>query len=341
MRLKLFISIALYALQVLPCYSFSYSGGDTLRTKTNPGTGCILPSSLSLIDQMDDNQLLKLVELLFELDSIPADLSIEINRVMETRRENAQKLPIALSEIIFEIPPDSIPAKEYYTDWDTKHTHYRENNPIAKDSTFLLCFKNNFSSTYVHPTAGIITSQFGWRDSAMHNGIDIDLNKGDPVFAAFEGKVRIARREGGYGNVVIIRHSNGLETYYAHLWKIKVKEGQWVKAGQTIGLGGSTGRTTGSHLHFETRFKGMPVNPKYFISFAHETLLSEKFCIKKTRHGICAFPFNATTYKIEKGDTLFEIAKRFGTTTSALKNLNGFKSNYVPLKVGQELIIAK
>ena len=193
---------------------------------------------------------------------------------------------------------------------------------------------------YFHPFDGPVTSGFGWRDSTQHNGVDIDLNKGDKVAAAFDGMVRIAKRCGGFGNVVIIRHYNGLETVYGHLSKIKVKPGQVIIAGQIIGLGGSTGHSTGSHLHFEVRFKGVPINPKYLISFTDEKLLADEITIKKTRWGIAAYPTNDKLYKVEKGDTVFEIAKRYATTTTSLKEINGLTGR-VRLKPGQVICIAQ
>lgn len=112
--------------------------------------------------------------------------------------------------------------------------------------------------------------------------------------------VRFAKRFGGFGNVVIIRHYNGLETVYAHLWKIKVKPGDIVTAGQVIGLGGSTGHSTGRHLHFEVRFKGVPINPKYLISLQDQKLLCSELTIKKSKWGIAAFPTASNTIQLKK-----------------------------------------
>lgn len=170
----------------------------------------------------------------------------------------------------------------------------------------------------------------------MHKGIDINLNKGDVVVSAFDGMVRIAQNKGAFGNVIIIRHYNGLETVYAHLSKIKVKPGQVVLSGQLIGLGGNTGRSSGPHLHFEVRFKGHALNPASIISFDENKTLNDSIVIKKSKYGICAYPSNATLHTIERGDSWFEVAKRYGISMKDLCALNGTSTRYY-LKIGQKL----
>ncbi|MCB9252399.1 MAG: peptidoglycan DD-metalloendopeptidase family protein [Flavobacteriales bacterium] len=120
---------------------------------------------------------------------------------------------------------------------------------------------------FMTPCKGLITSNFGWRWGRLHAGIDIDLETGDPVVAAFDGIVRKAGWNGGYGYFAIISHFNGLETLYGHLSKLQIQVLQAVKSGQIIGLGGNTGKSRGSHLHFEVRYMGQPMNPKLLINF--------------------------------------------------------------------------
>lgn len=125
-------------------------------------------------------------------------------------------------------------------------------------------------STYVPPVPGAITSNYGYRRRfrRVHRGTDLRLSIGDTVVSAFDGKVRLTKYEGrGYGYYVVIRHDNGMETVYGHLSKFLVKPNQRVKAGEPIALGGNTGRSTGPHLHFETRFMGLPINPAAIIDF--------------------------------------------------------------------------
>jgi murein DD-endopeptidase MepM/ murein hydrolase activator NlpD len=327
----------LYALAC--CFLFSakvFAGGegtnnaaDTVSPKTIVKLG---PAKMyerkSLINKMSDSQLVNLIDYLFELDSIPYDLVSEITKVVKNRQ------PVVENTKYYS---DSFPSANYYTVWDTKHIFPIDDLLPKHDTSFILDLSQGITGKYFHPFSGLVTSEFGWRDSANHNGIDIDLNRGDPVVAAFDGKVRIAKREGGFGNVVIIRHYNGLETVYAHLWKIKVKPGDIVKAGQLIGLGGSTGHSTGSHLHFEIRLKGLPINPRFLISFKSEELLGSTVELKKTKWGLSAFPITATMYTVQKGDKLSLIAKQYNTTTKKLKELNASQSKYLYLRVGQQI----
>lgn len=137
---------------------------------------------------------------------------------------------------------------------------------------------------YAMPVPGAVTSAYGYRPKfgRMHKGVDLRLKMNDTVVAAFEGKVRVVNYEAkGYGNYVIIRHPNGLETVYGHLNKHLVKENQVVKAGEPIGLGGSTGRSTGPHLHFETRFMGYAINPAGIFDFANHCTHSDQYTFTK------------------------------------------------------------
>ena len=141
--------------------------------------------------------------------------------------------------------------------------------------------------SYHYPHVGKINSKYGVRRRRSHQGTDIDLEVGDPVYAVFDGRVRISQyQNGGYGNLVIIRHDNGLETYYGHLSERLVKPNEWVTAGQVIGYGGSTGRSTGPHLHFETRYKGQSFDPERLIDFTTGTLRRETFLLKKSYFSI-------------------------------------------------------
>lgn len=137
---------------------------------------------------------------------------------------------------------------------------------------------------YVMPVPGPVSSNYGYRPKfgRMHKGIDLHLKANDTVVAAFDGKVRIVNYEAkGFGNYVVIRHPNGLETIYGHLNKQLVKENQVVKAGTPIGLGGSTGRSTGPHLHFETRFMGYAINPAAIFDFANQTIHTDTYTFSK------------------------------------------------------------
>lgn len=137
-------------------------------------------------------------------------------------------------------------------------------------------------SNWVCPYQGKVFSKFGYRHRRRHQGIDLPYPKGTPVKAAFDGKVRTAMKTRGYGNLVIIRHTNGLETYYGHLSRIDVSPNMWVHAGDVIGLGGSTGRSTGPHLHFETRYNGFAFDPEWIADYASGDLRKSVFVLKRT-----------------------------------------------------------
>lgn len=153
----------------------------------------------------------------------------------------------------------------------------------------------NDSSEFCFPVRNAKTSTYGWRWKRGHHGVDIRLRTGDPVHAAFGGTVRVASRMGGYGNCVVIRHTNGLETLYGHLSKINVKHGQHVEAGEVIGLGGSTGRSTGPHLHFECRFLYQTFDPEWILDFDHHSLRTRRLHLDKSYFGI---------HKPRRGETL-------------------------------------
>lgn len=177
-------------------------------------------------------------------------------------------------------PYSEIPCDHIYKTWDNTNIHpYQFQRSRMRDTVELVM---GFHSCDFHmPREGNITSNFGKRDGGYHYGIDIKLRTGSAVTAAFEGMVRIAKYSSSYGNVVVIRHNNGIETLYAHLSKRKVKPGDFVQAGEVIGLGGNTGRSSGSHLHFETRYKGEPINPNKIIDFKNNELRNDTIFLTK------------------------------------------------------------
>jgi murein DD-endopeptidase MepM/ murein hydrolase activator NlpD len=235
---------------------------------------------------------------------------------------------------------DYYPSNELYGEWDTINTHFKKLSLAelnALNEEIVLCDEN--SCGYVHPFFGRITSDFGVRKNKFHYGIDIDLETGDKVDAAFDGKVRIARRSITYGNVIVIRHDNGLETYYAHLSEINVKVGQEVYAGQTIGLGGNTGRSHGSHLHFEVRYLGNPINPNEIISFNEQKLIVDTLCVNKsTFNDYTKYKLNHKVYVVKKGDTLSSIAQKYDTTIKSLTKKNRLRATGI-LRLGQRIVI--
>ncbi len=151
--------------------------------------------------------------------------------------------------------------------------------PGNERQSLCLYLTDDLHCCFEAPCRGKVTSNFGWRNGRIHAGIDIDLETGDPVYAAFDGIIRQAGWNHGYGYYVIISHFNGLETLYGHLSSLKTNTLQPVKYGQIIGLGGNTGRSRGSHLHFEVRYFGKPVNPKLLINFSDYSLTTDSLLI--------------------------------------------------------------
>lgn len=171
---------------------------------------------------------------------------------------------------------------ELYTTWDTKTVHCYGKQQTPDRYTIDL-------RGFAMPTPSkVVTSNYGYRASfgRMHKGLDVKVYIGDTIVSAFDGKVRIVNYEAkGYGNYVVIRHNNGLETIYGHLSKHLCKTGDVVKAGQPIGLGGNTGRSTGSHLHFETRILGEAINPALLFDFVHQDVTGDFFEYRRNGGG--------------------------------------------------------
>lgn len=215
----------------------------------------------------------------------------------------------------------NFPASEYYQNFDTSSCHYWLMESLFLRTETQLTLAWNSTCDYVHPFLGRVTSKFGKRRRRMHYGIDIDLETGDKVLAAFEGMVRYAKYNPSYGNLVVIRHPNGLETYYAHLSAIDVSAGDYVQAGQLVGLGGNTGRSYGAHLHFEVRFLGVPIDPALLIDFETGQLKYSNVLLKKHKDRLLVE--NAARYHtIKPGEDIYSISRMYGVSVSDICRLN-------------------
>ena len=233
------------------------------------------------------------------------------------------------------------PALDLYASWSNEFVHRYGNTVTIPDS-----YEIDLTGFQMPTTNTRITSPFGPRWRRMHNGIDIKVNIGDTIVSAFDGKVRIVKFERrGYGKYVVIRHDNGLETVYGHLSKFLVKENQLVKAGEVIGLGGNTGRSTGSHLHFETRFLGIAINPALMFNFPKQDIVADTYTFKKGRgaqknlagsHDSEIVDGEIRYHKVKSGDTLSRIAKLRGVSVSTLCKLNRITTT-TTLRIGQVL----
>ncbi|MBO5539634.1 MAG: peptidoglycan DD-metalloendopeptidase family protein [Muribaculaceae bacterium] len=287
-----------------------------------------------------------------------ANLLARQSRIQDQiKLEEAQKYASQLYE-------EEEPEPDIYTEgWESDRVNPYKNANVPQTKVidvrgFHMPIKGNF-----------ITSPYGYRPAfrRTHKGVDMRSAVGDTVYAAFTGKVRLTKFErGGYGFYVILRHDNGLETVYGHLTRFLVQPNQYVKAGQPIALSGNTGRSTGPHLHFETRFMGYAINPAAIIDFANRTTHTDSYTFNKNnytesrsytpsrkyaavRSTSSSSNNNSTasksnhkydnktkkrsaersTYKVRKGDSLGKIAACNGTTVAQLKKLNGIKGDKV------------
>lgn len=242
--------------------------------------------------------------------------------------------------------------------WDT--TVY---NPYKNISVTEFPINITFSdSTYASPVPHekVITSRYGWRRGRPHKGIDIDLVTGDSVVSILDGVVRFARYSRGHGKTVVVRHFNGLETTYAHLSHIAVKANDTLKKGQYLGKGGNTGRSTGSHLHLVTSYKGEYIHPEYLFNFdATNTIRSKDLWVthkwtRTTYHSsrglakltlfntkeeaLASLEKQRKVYVVRKGDTLSRISKRNQTSIASICRTNKIKRTST-LRIGQKLIL--
>lgn len=310
---------------------FSFDNSDTIQALVINNNSEILAS----IDRMSGTEIFRLIDSLLDQKAIPMELIKEINSYAESRflkHDNYVSLTSYYDTSVY-------PANSLYGEWNTEKIYSYDNSENSNDTIYQLVVEDavNFCN-FVMPVDGPLTSPFGWRDGKNHNGIDIDLEVWDPVRASFDGMVRIAKTHGGYGRVVVIRHYNGLETLYAHLHRIKVKPGDVIEAGQIIGLGGSSGKSTGSHLHFEMRFKGKPLNPLSIINLKESKLFNDTIELKKTRWSYAALPKGIKYHTISKGDYLHAIAVKYGVSVNQICSWNGISRNTV-LRVGKKLRI--
>lgn len=215
-------------------------------------------------------------------------------------------------------------------------------SPISKDKLEPTSFLRFENATLPTGRAVRITSPYGIRSYRMHKGIDVKVYKGDSILAAFSGRVvKAAYERRGYGHYIVLEHDNGTRTVYAHLSKRLVKYGEKVYSGQLIGKGGNTGRSTGSHLHFEITYKKMPIDPSLVFDFAEGTVLANntEIAISELESDYDIIQSELSKYRIyrvKKGDTLGKIARMYGISVQRLCKLNGIKRNSV-LRIGQRL----
>ena len=267
---------------------------------------------------------------------------------------------VALSRLI-QFEQMASPAADVYQDWENQYAH--------RETTLPDTFQIDLRGFHMPTSSRVLTSNFGARWGRQHKGLDIKVYTGDTICAAFSGKVRVVNYEArGYGKYVVIRHYNGLETIYGHLSKHLVVPDQEVRAGEPIGLGGNTGRSTGSHLHFETRLCGVALNPALMFDFYNQDVVGDYYTFRRATYshessqatrlrgvGSSALANNdgdqlytqnnskrstgtANTrfHKVQRGETLSSIARKRNTTVDAICKLNRI-SKTMKLRPGQIL----
>ena len=278
---------------------------------------------------------------------------------LDTANENVKVVLLSDNTWYYYKTPDFTQSKDVYERyWDEVSSNpYKmsvDSLPYSW-SIWLVDSLGQFRCPYqgdVHPRG-----KFGPRRGRRHQGVDLPLKTGEPVYATFTGKVRLSKYLGGFGNLVVIRHENGIETFYGHLSERKVSVGDWVNAGDVIGLGGSTGRSTGPHLHYETRYNGFAFDPQWLIDFKTGELRHRLFVLKKKYFNIYSnYDQNFEDewkneeddkreeaerkamkwHVIKSGDTLGRIAINNNTTISEICRLNGISRN-TTLKIGRKL----
>ena len=287
------------------------------------------------------------ISMLLAVTSITANAQDLLARQAPVDRKMAAVDTIMLRNITMREELES-PSADLYANWDNKYAHRATELPET--------YKIDLRHFTMPTTSRVITSNFGSRWGRQHKGLDIKVYIGDTIRAAFSGKVRIVRYEaGGYGKYIVIRHNNGLETIYGHLSKQLVEENQEVRSGEVIGLGGNTGRSTGSHLHFETRLCGVALNPALMFDFRAQDVTGDYYAFNKetydnestnatrlrgkqdsstyaSTNSSDDYATNKRTtsgltdqisyHKVKKGETLDRIAKKRGVTVEKICKLN-------------------
>jgi len=280
-----------------------------------------------------------------------------VNPVVNEDPDEMFPIELSLVEITdsMQVGDDKVKVAEYFEIWDEKNINPYNIDPLEFDDSIILELYNEEEGRYVSMPLKEIkpTSQFGLRWGRNHTGTDLDLETGDTIATVFDGMVRVVGSDGrGYGRFVVVRHYNGLETLYGHMSKPLVKSGDIVRAGGVIGLGGNTGRSTGSHLHFEVRYEGNAFDPRHIFDWSVPKIKSREFELTKSvwdyrrggrshksefEAGEQAASYSSVVWhRIRKGDTLSSIARKYGTTVTKIVRLNNM-SVKTTLRVGNKL----
>ncbi len=301
-------------------------------------------NAIKLLNELDFQQ--KLVELRKTTDSLIFNYQIDLRKAPSILAEDTASVNVptySVVEVSEQLKIDClwVTTHEHFQLWDSKKINiYDFDVSKFKDSLAIVLYDSLMDVSWHPPIKGTkITSPFGFRGWRWHYGSDLKLNTGDDVYAVWDGIVRIRQYDRyGYGYYLVIRHKNGLETLYGHLSKMHVNVGEEVKAGQVIGLGGSTGRSTGPHLHFEIRYQGVAINPTEMFDFDSDQLLTQQYLITPKTFEYINKVNEIVYYRVKRGDTLSGIASRHRVSVNRLLQLNKISRNSI-LRIGQRIRI--
>lgn len=319
---------------------------DFYRIKV-PKLGNIGPdTTISLIKKnldlvVDENKNMK-IHVSIDSTLHPINLKKALSIVSEDSTESPEEF-LHIVQISEELKIDCVwvTSQEYFSIWDSKSVNpYQIDGTKFSDSVSLILYNLETNQGWSCPLSSTrITSNFGMRSYRWHYGTDLKCEIGDPVMAAFDGIVRIKQYDGGgYGHYVLIRHANGLETLYGHLSKTHVEIGQVVKAGEVIGLGGNTGRSTGPHLHYEVRFQGNPLNPLELYDFENNLLKYDTLNVTSKSFEYLKESRKVMYHTIRRGENLGLISRKYRVPIKTLCRLNGISTKTI-LRVGRRLRI--
>jgi murein DD-endopeptidase MepM/ murein hydrolase activator NlpD len=357
MKVKISLGL-LWAMVLLVGNSYAQERGKFRKNpkiKQNTTTNSVNPNFPILEPQKEPEQEFKVEtsNLQFQSQFEPAK---PLNPVVSEDTVTLDESQTDVLEVVdsMQIGDEWVKIADYFVIWDSRSIDPYSMNPLEFNETIDLKIydptENRFWNTPVESPR--ITSNFGFRWGRWHTGTDIDLETGDPVYSTYDGMVRVVGFDGsGYGRYIMVRHYNGLETLYGHLSKPLVESGQLVKAGDIIGLGGSTGRSSGSHLHYENRYEGNPFDTKHIFDWDIHQVRSDHFILtsqvwdylrggKSSQNEFESSnkPVYTRTllHRVKSGETLTSIAGRYGTTASALAKKNNISIRST-LRIGQKI----
>ncbi len=270
------------------------------------------------------------------LVSVGAKAQALLAEEVTIQRQMEEVKTIALRNMLLN-EVNTVPSADMYPEWINTRVHFKH----ALPDSFRIDLRG-----FVMPTTNTqITDKFGYRPRRrrVHNGIDIKVNRGDTIYAAFDGKVRItAYQRKGYGHYVVVRHHNGIETLYAHLSKKLVGANDNVKAGDPIGIGGNTGRSSGPHLHFETLLLGSCLDPALLFDFKNQDVTGDFYLYRRPgskyiENGVVKIAGPEKKYhKVKSGETIGKIARKYNVEEGIIFKLNKLNSRSI-IRPGQML----